>query len=68
MFLNFLVPSIDVGEEDDHAAPATVVKVLPGRWIEVIIGAAGVLETELAAAEALPLSNLFVFKTFYFKL
>ena len=52
MLLHFLTPSIEVGEgDDDHAAAAVAMKVLPGPWIEAIIGAVTVWE-EQAAAQA----------------
>ena len=50
--LHFLTPSIKAGEEDDHHAAAAAVNNLPGQWIEVIIGAAEVWETEQAVAQA----------------
>ena len=51
MLLHFLTPSIEAGEEDDHNSAAAVVKILPGQWIEAIIGAVAVWE-EQAAAQA----------------
>ena len=38
MLLHFLTPSIEAGEEDEHHASAATMKVLPGQWIETIIG------------------------------
>ena len=52
MLLHFLTPSIEVGEEADCHAAAAALKVLPGQWIEAIIGAVEVWETEQAAAQA----------------
>ena len=40
ILLHFLTPSIEAGEEDDHHTVAAAVKILPGQWIEAIIGAA----------------------------
>ena len=49
MSLHFLTPSIEVGEENDHHAAAAAMKVLPGQWIEAIIGAVTVWEEQDAA-------------------
>ena len=50
--LRFLTPSIEIDEDgSDHAVAAAVVKVIPGRWIELIIGAVEGWETELAAGQ-----------------
>ena len=38
ILLYFFPLSIEAGEEDDHNAAAAAVKILPGQWIEVIIG------------------------------
>ena len=42
MLLHFLTPSIEIDEETDHHAPAATVTILPGQWIEEIIGAVNV--------------------------
>ena len=52
MLLHFLTPSNAVGEEAGHHAAAAVLRALPGQWMEAIIGALTVWETELAAAQA----------------
>ena len=39
MLLHFLTPSIEVGEKANQHAAAAAVRVLPGMWIEAIIGA-----------------------------
>ena len=39
MLLHYLNPSIEIEKLSDKVAAAAVVKVLPGRWIEAIIGA-----------------------------
>ena len=44
MLLHFFTPSIEVGDEDDHHTAAAAMKVLPGQWIEAIIGAVTVWE------------------------
>ena len=49
MLLHFLTPSIEAGEGYNHHAAAATMKVLPGQWIEAIIGAVEVWETEAAA-------------------
>ena len=51
MLLYSLTPSIEAGEEDNHHAAAAAMKVIPGQWIEEIIGAVTVWE-EQAAAQA----------------
>jgi len=51
--LYFLTPSIDVGEEADQVAVVATVKILPGRWIEVIVGrVVTAWETEQATTQA----------------
>mmetsp|Transcript_36419 Transcript_36419/g.36807 ORF Transcript_36419/g.36807 Transcript_36419/m.36807 type:complete len:152 (+) Transcript_36419:1096-1551(+) len=52
MLLYFLTPSIDIEDESNHAVVAAAVKVLPGRWIEAIIDAVKIWETELVASPA----------------
>ena len=52
MLLHFLTPNIEGGEEDDHHAGAATMKVLPGQWIETIIGAVEVWEIKQAVAQA----------------
>ena len=52
MLLHFLTPNIEAGKEDDHHAAAAAMKILPGQWIEAIIGAVEVWETEKAAVQA----------------
>ena len=52
LLLHFLTPSIKAGEENDYYAETTAMKVLPGQWIEAIIGAVEVWETEQAVAQA----------------
>ena len=52
MLLHFLTPTIKTGEEDNHHVAAAAKKVLPGKWIETIIGAVEVWETEQAVAQA----------------
>ena len=39
MLLHYLNPSTEIEKLSDKAAAAAVVKVLPGQWIEAIIGA-----------------------------
>ena len=51
MLLHFFTPSVEVGEGDDHHAAASTMTVLPGQWIEVIIGVVTVWE-EQAVAQA----------------
>ena len=51
MLLHFLTPSIEAGEENDHHVAAAAMKVLPGQWIEAIIGTVSVWE-EQAVAQA----------------
>ena len=51
ILLHFFTPSIEASEEDDHYTVAAAMKVLPGQWIEAIIGAVSVWE-EQAAAQA----------------
>ena len=45
MLLHYLNPSIEVEKISDKAAAAAAVRVLPGRWIEAIIGAIELWET-----------------------
>jgi len=53
ILLYFLTPSIDVGEEADQVAVVATVKILPGRWIEVIVGrVVTAWETEQATTQA----------------
>ena len=46
MLLHFLTPSIEIGEEADQHAAVLLWGVLPGMWIEAIIWAVEVWETE----------------------
>ena len=45
MLLHYLNPSIEV-ETSNESAAAAAVRVLPGEWIEVIIGALECWDTE----------------------
>ena len=49
MLLHFLTPSIEVGQENDHHTAVTAMEVLPGQWIEAIIGAVTVWEEQTVA-------------------
>ena len=58
MLLHFLTPSIEVGEEAGHHAAAVALRVLPGQWIEAIIGSMEVWESEqIAHFPKLPLTQ-----------
>ena len=52
MLLNFLKPSIEIGEEAGHHAAAAALKAIPSQWMEAIVGTLMVWETELTAAQA----------------
>ena len=39
MLLHYLNPSIEIEKLSDKVAAAAAVKVLPGQWIEAIVGA-----------------------------
>ena len=45
MLLHYLNPSIEIEKLSDKAAAAAAVRVLPGRWIEAIIGAVELWES-----------------------
>ena len=47
--LHFLEPSLDVGKEADHHAAAASMMVLPGNWIEALVGAVEAYEKQAAA-------------------
>ena len=49
MLLHFLKPSLDVGKEADHHAAAALMMVLPGTWIEAMMGAVDAYEKHAAA-------------------
>ena len=49
MVLHFLTPSTEAGEESNHQAAVDEVKILPGQWIEAIIGAVNVWEEQATA-------------------
>ena len=49
MLLHFLNPSIEIEDVSNEAPAAAAVKVLPGRWIEAIIGAVDLWKQQLHA-------------------
>ena len=49
MLLHFLLPSIEAGKEDDYHAAAAAVTIIPGPWLEAIVGAITVWEEQEAA-------------------
>ena len=49
MLLHFLSPNIEAGKEDDYRAASAAVTIIPGPWLEAIVGAISVWEEQEAA-------------------